>query len=65
MRRLTTLSLALLAAPILASAQNAPQGSFLVTDRPVSTNEIRVGLSCAQTGRAGAIGADYLRGARA
>src|SRR5882757_4280381 len=65
MRRLTALALALLAAPILASAQNASPSTFLTTERPVTTNEIKMGISGAQTGRAGAIGADYLRGARA
>ncbi len=65
MRRLAAISLALLLAPILASAQTSPQSTFLVTDRPVAVNEIKVGISCAQTGRAAAIGTDYLRGARA
>ena len=55
----------LLAAVASAPAQTAPTGTFLVADRPVSTNEIKVGISCAQTGRAASIGLDYLKGARA
>jgi branched-chain amino acid transport system substrate-binding protein len=65
MRRLAALFLAALAAPLLAFAQSSPPSTFLATDRPVAANEVKVGVSCAQTGRAGAIGADYLRGARA
>src|SRR5215471_15256585 len=65
MRRLPAVLLSLFAAPFLASAQNAPTKEFLTTDRPVTSNEIKVGISCAQSGRAAAIGSDYLRGARA
>ncbi len=65
MRRLAALFLAALAAPLLAFAQSSPPSGFLQPDRPVAANEVKIGISCAQTGRAGAIGADYLRGARA
>ena len=65
MRSLSLLFVSLLAAVAPALAQNAPQNSFLVTDRPVAANEVKVGISCAQTGRAAAIGMDYLKGARA
>ena len=65
MRRILAPCLALLTAPVLALAQNPSQSNFLITDRPVSTTEIKVGISCALTGRAAAIGTDYLRGVRA
>lgn len=65
MRRLIQLLPVWLAVVATVTAQTAPQNAFVVTDRPVSANEIKVGISCAQTGRAAAIGSDFLRGARA
>ncbi len=64
MRRFLPLLLSSLAATAIATAQTAPT-VFVVTDRPVAANEVKVGISSAQSGRASAIGADYLRGARA
>ncbi len=46
-----------------AGAQ-APASTFLTTDRPVATNEVKIGVSVAQSGRSGAVGLDYLKGAR-
>lgn len=65
MRRLLPLLLSSWAALATATAQTAPQNVFVVTDRPVAANEIKVGISSAQSGRAVSIGADYVRGARA
>ncbi len=60
--RLAALATALVAGPLVA--QNQP-ASYLATDRPVNTNEIRIGVSLPETGRTNLIGNDYLKGARA
>lgn len=49
--------------PLSLSAQSNAQ-SYLTIDRPVATNEIKIGVSAALTGRSASVGSDYVRGAR-
>lgn len=62
MRTILPAILASAAAALTLSAQ--PTQSYLTTDRPVATNEIKIGVSAGLSGRSAAVGNDYLTGAR-
>lgn len=62
MRTILPAILASAAAVLPLAAQ--PAQSYLTTDRPVSTNEIKIGVSAGLTGRSASVGNDYVTGAR-
>lgn len=62
MRTILPAILASAAAVLPLSAQQVQ--SYLTTDRPVSTNEIKIGVSAGLSGRSAAVGNDYVKGAR-
>ncbi len=62
---LATAAVALpLFAPLLPAQTAPPNLGFLLVDRPVSSGEVKVGVSAAKTGRFAAVGSEQLRGAR-